>query len=77
MKALLLICSLTLLTVCADIWTIHNFIQDPEKFAAENVVSCMADQQNGPGYTGQPIFIDEYGGVKWRVVKSDSESGEI
>ena len=53
-----------------DIWTVHNYTQDPGDFEKE-----IALQSDGspfrnypewePPYEGQPYLVDEFGGIKW------------
>lgn len=53
-----------------DIYDLHDYEQDPEKFAeslsklSETGIPTdhFAGQQN---YGGQPVFISEYGGIRW------------
>ena len=55
-----------------DIFDVHDYEQKPEIFRAryqrlltENVLEdAYADRQT---YGGQPVFISEYGGIKWDV----------
>lgn len=53
-----------------DIWTVHKYQQNPDKFR-EELTPCL---EKGlfrnypaiePDYEGQPYIIDEYGGIKW------------
>ena len=53
-----------------DLWTVHNYEQDPEKLLAQ----LTPDAETGvwrnvpkhePDYDGQPYLVDEYGGIKW------------
>lgn len=57
-----------------DVWTVHNYHQDPAKFQAE----LTPDPEKGvwrnhPNheveYTGQPYLVDEFGGIKWIPAK--------
>ncbi|MEN6521023.1 MAG: sugar-binding domain-containing protein [Armatimonadota bacterium] len=56
-----------------DIYTMHNYEQNPEKFAQTYAsVSpdargkfCVAFPKFDIGYKGQPFVIDEYGGTFW------------
>ena len=62
--------------VVTDIYDIHDYEQDPEKFAAhyENldegkVINCCDSRQS---YDGKlPLFVSEYGGIRW----TDDASG--
>ena len=56
--------------VVTDIFDIHDYEQDPEKFAShyeplktggEPYVTWPERQQ----YNGQPYFVSEYGGIWW------------
>ncbi len=63
--------------VITDLWTVHNYEQDPAKLAEWLVVKdgrypCQDPKRDVP-YAGQPFFIDEYGGIKWVVGKEFSE----
>lgn len=59
--------------VKTDIWSYHNYQQDPEKFRArlkpDNVSGAFLPPTLNPKweatYGGQPYFLDEYGGIKW------------
>lgn len=59
--------------VVTDLWTVHKYEQDPEKFAdyfklKDGKYPCQ-DPKRDVAYGGQPFFIDEYGGIKWIVGK--------
>ena len=55
--------------VITDLWTVHNYEQNPEKLAEWFVVKDgkypTQDAHREVPYSGQPFFIDEYGGIKW------------
>lgn len=55
--------------VITDLWTVHNYEQNPEKLAEWFVVKDgkypTQDARREVPYGGQPFFIDEYGGIKW------------
>ena len=60
-----------------DIFDVHDYEQDPEKFASyyaragEGIVLDQIERES-PGrqkFPGGPLFVSEYGGIKW------SESG--
>lgn len=59
--------------VVTDIYDVHNYEQDPEKFAAHyeafRTGGAFYDEQANKGrqhYTeGLPMFVSEYGGIKW------------
>ena len=53
-----------------DLWTVHNYEQDPAKLEAAltpkadgGVLRNAPDHE--PAYNGQPYLIDEFGGIKW------------
>jgi beta-galactosidase/beta-glucuronidase len=56
-----------------DIWSWHNYEQDPEKFRKQlapdttggNFFPPTLKKQWEAPYAGQPYFLDEYGGIKW------------
>ncbi len=55
--------------VVTDLYTVHNYEQDPARLAEWFVVKdgkypCQDARRDVP-YAGQPFFIDEYGGIKW------------
>ncbi|HBC88337.1 MAG TPA: beta-glucuronidase [Lentisphaeria bacterium] len=58
--------------VKTDLWTVHNYEQNPEKLKAQ----LTPDREKGVWrnhpekevkYQGQPYFVDEFGGIKWVV----------
>jgi len=54
--------------VKTDLWTSHNYEQNPEKLAAalapaEGVYRNFPDRE--VPYAGQPYLVDEFGGIKW------------
>lgn len=55
--------------VITDLWTVHNYEQDPARLAEYFVVKDgrypQLDPEREPDYGGQPFLIDEYGGIKW------------
>ena len=59
--------------VVTDIYDVHNYEQDPEKFAAHyeafRTGGAFYDELANKGrqhYTeGLPMFVSEYGGIKW------------
>ena len=62
-----------------DIFDVHDYEQDPEKFASyyaragEGIVLDQIERES-PGrqkFPGGPLFVSEYGGIKW----SKSENG--
>lgn len=51
-----------------DIWSIHNYNQVPEKLAealATEPVYAFAPEEELQAYNEQPLFVGEYGGVKY------------
>jgi len=59
--------------VVTDIWTVHNYEQNPEKLSrilspdsAGNVFTNYSDNPFAK-YSGQPYLIDEFGGIKWNI----------
>ncbi len=68
--------------VITDIYDVHDYEQDPEKFAGfyagiENgVVTAEIDRNpkylNRQSYDGKsPVFVSEYGGIKWTKTPDD------
>ncbi|MYD61160.1 MAG: beta-glucuronidase [Gemmatimonadetes bacterium] len=59
--------------VCTDIYTVHDYEQDPVKFQATYAPVSPDDWENTPirfpelnvPYQGQPYVVDEYGGTWW------------
>ena len=58
--------------VMTDIFDLHDYNQDPEtfrrryqRFTKENVLEDNYSHRQT--YVGQPVFISEYGGIKWDV----------
>lgn len=55
--------------VVTDLWTVHNYDQNPETFAKyfelKDGKYPQFDASREVTYSGQPFFIDEYGGIKW------------
>ncbi len=56
--------------VKTDIWTVHNYTQDPELLS--DILKPREDTgvwRNVPefevAYQGQPYIVDEFGGIKW------------
>ncbi|MEI6578171.1 MAG: sugar-binding domain-containing protein [Eubacteriales bacterium] len=64
--------------VATDIYDIHDYDQDPvtfkEHYDTLHEDGILYDQANGRGrrqmYNGEPVFISEYGGIKWSVGES-------
>jgi beta-galactosidase/beta-glucuronidase len=54
--------------VATDIFCVHDYEQNPEKFAAHYAKfdEEFHDSKRGCGYQpGQPMFVSEYGGIAW------------
>ncbi len=59
--------------VCTDIYTVHDYEQDPVKFKSTYAPVSPEDWENTPirfpelnvPYQGQPYVVDEYGGTWW------------
>jgi beta-galactosidase/beta-glucuronidase len=56
--------------VKTDLWTVHNYEQDPKKLEAQLSPGKDAEVwRNHPDrecrYEGQPYLVDEFGGIKW------------
>lgn len=55
--------------VLTDLWTLHNYDQTPEGLLdylaiKDGKYPCRDARREVP-YSGQPIIVDEYGGIKW------------
>lgn len=59
-----------------DIFDVHNYEQSPEKFAENHskthegvIVDSVArsSKANRQSWRGEPLFVSEYGGIKWDV----------
>ncbi|MCD8312890.1 MAG: beta-glucuronidase [Bacteroidales bacterium] len=63
--------------VVTDIYTIHQYEQNPEKFRAwlapKDGRLPMFDPKRDVEHEGQPYLVDEYGGIKWIVGQANSE----
>lgn len=60
--------------VITDIFDVHDYEQDPEKFAALYGKGCepydrLSDRQH---YKGEPFFVSEYGGTWWNAKEAAS-----
>lgn len=65
--------------VKTDIWSHHNYEQNPEMLAKKLARTNEAEvpTQNShceTAYEGQPYYLDEYGGIKWVVNQYAAES---
>ena len=53
----------------SDIIDLHNYEQDPDKFAAYLAPTARGEEiemsHNGQGYRARPTFVSEYGGIRW------------
>lgn len=64
--------------VITDLWTVHNYEQDPVKFAEYfklrdgKYPQLDTRREVAPG--NQPFLIDEYGGIKWIVGNQFAEN---
>jgi beta-galactosidase/beta-glucuronidase len=65
--------------VKTDLWTVHLYEQDPEKFRR----TLTPDPEKGvyrakpeweADYTGQPYLVSEYGGIKWITGRAFAEN---
>ena len=58
--------------VKTDIWSFHNYEQDAEQLQenltlkGDGTVPTF-DVENEAEYSGQPYYLDEYGGIKWVI----------
>lgn len=64
--------------VVTDLWTVHSYEQDPSRLgewlrAKDGVYPCQDPRRDVP-YSGQPFFIDEFGGIKWVVGKQFADN---
>lgn len=68
--------------VVTDIFDVHDYEQDPEKFAATYqpfkdgtgvFYDRFADKQTYQ--EGQAMFVSEYGGIKWAPNSTDDKAG--
>lgn len=65
--------------VITDIFDIHDYEQNPEKFTANyepmknggEVFNTFPKRQT---YTGQPYFVSEYGGIWWNPEQTDGKA---
>ena len=52
-----------------DLWTVHNYTQDPAAFAEAIAIKSDGPFRNHPDwepeYADQPYLVDEFGGIKW------------
>ena len=62
--------------VITDIYDVHNYEQDTEKFAAAfepmiNGGEVFDDHKQRQKYNGQPYFVSEYGGIWWSEIDKE------
>ncbi len=65
--------------VVTDIWTVHNYEQDPIKLAEiltpnSEGVMFSNDKYKFASYAGQPYLLDEFGGIRWIPSAKDKNS---
>lgn len=64
--------------VITDLWTVHSYEQDPARLAdwltAKDGKYPCQDRRRDVPYSGQPFFIDEFGGIKWVVGKQFADN---
>lgn len=61
--------------VDTDLWTVHHYTQDPdelERLLAPYPEVVRNEPTLEPPYRGQPLILDEFGGIKW-VPDGDTE----
>ena len=75
-------------TECTDLYDIHDYVQDTAVFAemfgnpdASEMLSAwkkhpraMTATRTGRYTVGQPLFVSEYGGIKWDIERSNSDA---
>lgn len=67
--------------VVTDIYDVHDYEQDPDKFVtyydkiADGIINDQTERRpvwmDKQKYNGEPVFVSEYGGIKW-----DTNGGE-
>jgi beta-galactosidase/beta-glucuronidase len=64
-----------------DIYTSHNYDQNPETFAAAFAPLAQGEvgwrnphSRNAPHIKGQPYLVDEYGGIWWNPHQTDEKA---
>ena len=66
--------------VMTDLWTVHNYSQDPGKLKADLTPDENGVKRDQPEkdcqYEGQPYLVDEYGGIKWAENETRDNAGE-
>ena len=58
--------------VKTDIWSYHNYEQDPAKLKERLTIKTPGEvptlaKDREAAYSGQPYYLDEYGGIKWVI----------
>ena len=54
--------------VDTDLWTVHHYTQDADELArllAPYPAVLRNEPELEPAYAGQPLLLDEFGGIKW------------
>ena len=64
--------------VITDLWTVHTYQQNPERLAEwfelkDGRYPCQDPRRDVP-YSGQPFFVDEFGGIKWVIGKQYADN---
>ena len=70
--------------VCTDIFTVHDYEQDPAKFKETYALVSPDDLEGTPirfeelsiPYGGQPYVVDEYGGTWWVEGQQTEQDGD-
>jgi len=66
--------------VRTDLWTVHNYEQDPAKLAEMLTPTDAGVWRNSPdhdaAYAGQPYLVDEYGGIKWNPANEGKDRSQ-
>lgn len=60
--------------VVTDIYDVHDYTQDPEQLEKNyiNAASCeIKDYEGRQQYKGKPLFVSEFGGMKWNIASKD------
>lgn len=65
--------------VVTDIFDVHDYEQDPEKFASsyetmKNGGDAFVTYPDRQKYEGQPYFVSEYGGIWWNPQQKDGNA---
>ncbi len=66
--------------VRTDLWTVHNYEQDPAKLQQMLTPTPAGVWRNRPdhdaAYAGQPYLVDEYGGIKWNPANEGKDRSQ-